>query len=151
MKNKKRIEQPLVQVVPDTADTEGELGHEWGTGKGTLQKDNYKYYPAVPAEPVTTATDVPLGSVVSVPVPTPPAKLMDVDKLALDLARERRKTALAEAKTALAQNDNAELSYKYVILQLYMKYGLTDADAISEAGDIVRGGALPKPQGVPVK
>jgi hypothetical protein len=76
---------------------------------------------------------------------------MDVDKLALDLARERRKTALAEAKTALAQNDNAELSYKYVILQLYMKYSLTDRDAIGEDGTIVKDGALPKPQGVPVK
>jgi hypothetical protein len=146
MKNKKRNGQPLVQVVPDTADTEG----GWETGKGTFQRDTFEY-PEVPVEPAATATGVPLGSVVPVPVPAPPAKLLDIDKAALDLARERRKTALAEAKTALAQNDNAELSYKYVILQLYMKYGLSDRDAISENGDIVKDGALPKPQGVPVK
>jgi hypothetical protein len=90
--------------------------------------------------------------VVPVPAAPPPTpKLLDLDKAALDLARERRKTALAEAKTALAQNDNAELAYKYVVLQLYMKYGLTDADAISEAGDIIKGGALPKPSGVPAR
>lgn len=72
-----------------------------------------------------------------------PTKLADVDRLALELARQRRQTALAEAKTALAQNEISELSYKYTVLQLYMKYGLTDADAISENGDIIKGGALP--------
>jgi hypothetical protein len=41
----------------------------------------------------------------------------------------------------IGQNETSELAYKYVVLQLYMKYGLTEADAISEAGDILRGGA----------
>ena len=73
---------------------------------------------------------------------TPPnPKLMDVDKMALDLARERKLTALAEAKTAVAKNDNAELAFKYVVLQIYMKYGLTEADAISEQGEIIKNGA----------
>jgi hypothetical protein len=98
------------------------------------------------AAPSVNANGVPLGSVVPVPVPAPVPRLMDVDRMALELARQRRQTALAEAKTALAQNDNAELAYKYVVLQLYMKYGLTDADAISEAGEIVKGGALPQNQ-----
>ena len=79
----------------------------------------------------------------SIPALTTP-RLMDVDRMALELAKQRRQTALAEAKTALAQNENAELAYKYVVLQLYMKYGLTDADAISEGGDIIKGGALPQ-------
>ena len=95
-------------------------------------------------EPTVNANGVPLGSVVPVPVAVP--RLMDVDRMALELARQRRQTALAEAKTALAQNDNAELAYKYVVLQLYMKYGLTDADAISESGEIVKNGALPQNQ-----
>lgn len=100
--------------------------------------------------PTSTANGVPLGSVVPVPVaPTP--KLMDVDRMALELAKQRRQTALAEAKTALAQNENAELAYKYVVLQIYMKYGLTDADAISENGDIVKNGALMPQQQLPVK
>lgn len=71
-------------------------------------------------------------------------KLSDVDRMALELAKSRRQTVLAEAKTALAHNENAELAYKYVVLQLYMKYGLTEADAITEAGEIKRGGALPQ-------
>lgn len=71
-------------------------------------------------------------------------KMADVDRMALELAKSRRETALAEAKTALAQNEKADLSYKYVVLQLYMKYGLTEADAITESGDIVRGGAKAK-------
>ena len=78
------------------------------------------------------------------PTPTAapaPEKMAEVDRMALELAKSRRETALAEAKTALAQNEKADLAYKYVVLQLYMKYGLTEADAITEAGDIVRGGA----------
>lgn len=74
--------------------------------------------------------------------PNPPTeKMSDVDTMSLELAKSRRETALAEAKTALAQNEKVELAYKYVVLQLYMKYGLTEADAITESGEIVRGGA----------
>lgn len=80
------------------------------------------------------------------PVSAPaPAKLAEVDRMALELAKSNRKTALAQAEKALAQNETADLAYKYVVLQLYMKYGLTEADAITEAGEIVRGGgAAPK-------
>lgn len=95
-----------------------------------------------PAEPTVNANGVPLGSVVPVPLPAPPTRLTDMDRMALELARQQRLTALADAKTAIAQNEKAELAYKYVVLQLYMKYGLTDADAISETGDIVKNGAL---------
>jgi hypothetical protein len=68
-------------------------------------------------------------------------KLQDVDRMALELAKSKRLVALAQAEKALAQNETAELSYKYVVLQLYMKYGLTEADAIDENGAIIRGGA----------
>lgn len=91
--------------------------------------------------------DAEVPVLVEVPAPTPSVpRLLDVDRLALELARQRRQTVLAEAKTALAQNDNAELAYKYIVLQLYMKYGLSDADAIKEDGEIVFGGALPQNQ-----
>lgn len=86
----------------------------------------------------------------SPPVPPPPVpnpRLADMDRMALELAKSKRQTALAEAKTALANNENAELSYKYVVLQLYMKYGLTERDAISENGDIIKDGAVQVPQG----
>lgn len=92
-----------------------------------------------------------VAAVTPVEVPPPPApteRLQEVDRMALELAKSKRQTALAEAKTALANNDNAELSYKYVVLQIYMKYGLTEADAITEAGEVLRGGAVqPPPQG----
>ena len=69
-------------------------------------------------------------------------KLSDTDKMFLDLAKAKRETALAEAKTALAQHEKAELTYKYIVLQIYMKYGLTEKDALNENGDILIGGAV---------
>ena len=65
--------------------------------------------------------------------------------MALELAKANRKVALAQAEKALAQNETSELAYKYVVLQLYMKYGLTESDAISETGEVLRGGASTKP------
>jgi len=80
------------------------------------------------------------------PEPAPNPRLGDVDRMALELAKSKRQTALAEAKTALAQNENAELAYKYVVLQLYMKYGLSERDAINENGEIIKDGAVQQPQ-----
>lgn len=77
-------------------------------------------------------------------VPTPSEKISEVDRMALELSKSQRAVALAEAKTALANNEKAELAYKYVVLQIYMKYGMTAQDALSEAGEIVRGGAMAK-------
>lgn len=71
-------------------------------------------------------------------------QLQEVDRMALELSKSRRHVALAQAEKALAQNETAELAYKYTVLQLYMKYGLTEADAIDESGKIIRGGALQK-------
>jgi len=96
--------------------------------------------------PTTNVNGVPLGSVVPMTVPGAPSRLTDMDRMALELARQQRLTTLAEARAAVAQTEKSELAYKYVVLQLYMKYGLTDADAISEAGDIIKGGALPQNQ-----
>ena len=70
-----------------------------------------------------------------------PQKLQEVDRLTLELSKANRKIALAQAEKALAQNETAELAYKYVVLQLYMKYGLNENDAINEAGDILKNGA----------
>jgi len=104
---------------------------------------------AVPAEVAAEPTPPQIPAAPPPPLQyAGPGRLVDVDKLSLDLARTKRQTALAEAKTALANNEKAELEYKYLVLQVYMKYGLTADDAISEAGDIVRGGAKQaRPQG----
>lgn len=73
-----------------------------------------------------------------------PGRLLEVDRLALELVKANRKTALALAEKAIAQNETAELAYKYTVLQIYMKYSLTEADALSESGEILRGGAISK-------
>lgn len=65
--------------------------------------------------------------------------LTDQDKVNLELAKMNRKLALAQAEKALAENNAAELSYKYIILQMYMKYGMTSEDALDEQGNIHRG------------
>lgn len=61
----------------------------------------------------------------------------EVDKLALELAKARRQIALAGAEKAIAQQETAEIGYRYVVLQIYMKYGLTGKDAIDENGVII--------------
>jgi len=69
-----------------------------------------------------------------------PAKLTDLDRMTLDLAKERRNAVLAEAKFAVSKGENAELAYRYQILSLYLKYNLNQNDAINpETGDIVYG------------
>lgn len=68
-------------------------------------------------------------------------KLSDVDRMSLELAKSAKKLAVAQAEKALAQNETADISYKYVVLQIYMKYKLSEADAITESGEIIRNGA----------
>ncbi|CAB4196535.1 hypothetical protein UFOVP1290_55 [uncultured Caudovirales phage] len=68
-------------------------------------------------------------------------KISEIDRLSLDLSKTKRELALSDAKTAIANSEKAELSYRYFILKLYMKYNLTESDAITEGGDIIRGGA----------
>lgn len=80
-------------------------------------------------------------NIAEVPAQPPTERLQEVDRMALELAKANRKTALANAEKALAQNETAELAYKYVILQICMKYGLTEVDLLNEDGSFVRGGA----------
>ena len=71
-------------------------------------------------------------------------RLSDVDRMELELSKMRRKLAIAEAEKALSESNKAELEYKYIVLQLYMKYKLTAEDAIDERGNIMFGGAIQK-------
>lgn len=81
-----------------------------------------------------------------VSVPAPEERLSEVDRMALELAKSNLKLANAQAEKTLAQSETAQLAYKYVVLQLYMKYSLTEADAINENGLVIRGGALQQGQ-----
>lgn len=95
---------------------------------------------------VVNVQDLPqTPSVPDAPValPPPPApKLAELDKMALDLAKEKKNVAVAEAQTALAKKENAELAYRHMILQIYYRYGLSERDAIGEDGTILIGGAV---------
>ena len=74
-------------------------------------------------------------------------RLSDSDRMIVEVAKANKKLALVQAEKALAQNETADVSYKYMVLQLYMKYGLTAQDAIDESGNIIRGGAKDKSNG----
>jgi hypothetical protein len=69
-------------------------------------------------------------------------KITDEDKAVMELAKSRCETVLAQAKEAAAKAETADISYRYVILQIYHKSGLSISDALSENGEIVRGGAI---------
>ncbi len=68
------------------------------------------------------------------------SKLKEQDKHMLDLAKTNKRIASLNAEKALAQSETAELQYKYIVLQIYMKYGLSPKDGIDEEGNIVRAG-----------
>jgi hypothetical protein len=72
-------------------------------------------------------------------------KISEADRMELELAKVNRRLALANAEKAVAQNESADLAYKYVVLKLYRKYGLSDEDALNENGDILRGAAAQAP------
>ncbi len=63
------------------------------------------------------------------------AKLSDMDRMSLELAKAREQAARSQYETAA-------LASRHIVLQIYMKYGLTEADAIKDDGTIVKDGAL---------
>ena len=71
-----------------------------------------------------------------------PPQLSEADKLALNQIIRNKKLSLLQAEKILAQHELAEMTYKYAILQLYMKYGLTANDSITESGEIIINGNL---------
>jgi siderophore synthetase component len=68
----------------------------------------------------------------------PVETLTEVERLSMELARTHVKLAAANAETALARNELAGLNHRYLILQLYHKYGLSEKDGIGEQGQIIR-------------
>lgn len=67
------------------------------------------------------------------------SSLSDFDKIQLELVKANRKVALAEAKEYIAKSEKSDLEYKNYVLQIFMKYKLTDIDSIDEAGNISYG------------
>jgi hypothetical protein len=69
---------------------------------------------------------------------TPTQVISEAERLTLELAQMQRKLSASNAELALARTELSELQHKYLILQLYHKYGLSDKDAIGEQGQILR-------------
>jgi len=67
-----------------------------------------------------------------------PETITEEEKKALDQARVKRELALANAKTALAQNEAAEAQYNAVLLRIYLHHKMGENDEISEQGQIIR-------------
>lgn len=65
-------------------------------------------------------------------------RLSDGDMLALERAGNKRALADAHAKQAIAESENAELQYKNVVMQLFLKYGLSDKGSFAQDGTITR-------------
>lgn len=63
--------------------------------------------------------------------------LSEIDKSKIALSIMNRKLALANAQRVLAEQENAELAYKYLVVQLYMKYGLSKEHVITDNGEIL--------------
>lgn len=92
-------------------------------------------------EPTVDNVQVVAPAPVAPPAPAaPPAQetLSDQDKQVLQMGQLTVTIAKKEAERALAENKAAELEYKYLILQLYMKYGMTALDALDDKGNIHR-------------
>lgn len=72
--------------------------------------------------------------------PPAPQRISEEDMLKWELAKLNKQLAISQAETALAKSDVADLHHRYTVLQIYMKYKLTDQDTINN-GVIVFGGA----------
>ncbi len=68
----------------------------------------------------------------------PQESLSVEDKHHLEVAKVRRQLVLSQAEKALAQNEAADVSFKYLILQLHVKYHITDVDGLDDNGNIFR-------------
>ena len=63
-------------------------------------------------------------------------KIDEMDRMTLEIAKQRRLSAIMAA-------ENADLVHKNAVLQLYMKYNLSPNDSIKEdSGEIIKDGAL---------
>lgn len=68
--------------------------------------------------------------------------ISDLDKATIEIARINQRLTKALMEKSYAEKEYSDLSYKFLVLQLYMKYNLTEKDSISEHGEITRSGDL---------
>jgi hypothetical protein len=76
--------------------------------------------------------------------PQVPDVLVPEDLRVFEISLSNNKLARLTAEKAIAEANSADANHRYIMLQIFVKYGLTAQDAISEQGAIVRGGAVQK-------
>lgn len=69
---------------------------------------------------------------------TPSESLSEMDRAQLENSKMKAELALEKVKTAIAQKENAEVSYNNFVLQLALKHKLNEGDVIEENGTIKR-------------
>lgn len=67
-----------------------------------------------------------------------PKRLSDADMRALERAQHKREIAMAVAKNATTEAEAAELAYKYLVIQIFLNYGMSTDDSFSLDGVINR-------------
>lgn len=65
-------------------------------------------------------------------------KLEYADVVQLSLSRMQLQVTAANAKTAVAQSENAQLAYDNLILKLSLKYKLSDGDMIDPVDGTIK-------------
>jgi len=58
--------------------------------------------------------------------------ISEEDRLKIELAKAKKQNAILNAQKAIAQNETADIAFKYTVLQVYMKYGLSSDDSIDD-------------------
>lgn len=66
------------------------------------------------------------------------SRISEADRNTLGLLIVKKELAYANVETAIAKQENIELSYKYFINQLYIKYNLNPKDQLTHNGDIIK-------------
>lgn len=67
-----------------------------------------------------------------------PEKVSDADLLSLERANLKRQVAQANAQKAIAESETAEMTYKTVVMQIFMKYKMNESDTMTQEGVINR-------------
>jgi hypothetical protein len=74
------------------------------------------------------------------PTPAPTKEVLAAeDRNAFEIAKMRHQMVVRDLDLALAKKETADSEFRYMLLQLYMKYGLSpEKDNIDQNGNITR-------------
>lgn len=67
--------------------------------------------------------------------------LSQEDMLSIERAQAKLELAALTARAASSESELAQMQYKNIIMQLFMKYGLSKSDTINRDGTITKNGS----------